>query len=418
MPSYPTYKLAEIITDAIGGDWGKDPGFQDDSYELAYCIRGAEYKNWASEKGATAALRKIKSTNLLKRQLKEGDIIVEISGGGPEQPVGRTEVITKDVLDNFKGKKVICTNFLRLIRPNINVVDSVFLNHYLKFFYSTGEIIKYQAGSNNLRNLKFNDYLTLPIPLPPLPTQHQIVSRIESLFAELDKAVEHLRTAQQQLKIYRQAVLNHWLNNENGKWETVKLGDVAEKIFDGPFGTHLKSDDYVGEGIRVVRLENIKAGFFDDSKQSFVTEEKYETIKRHTVYPSDLIMSTFIAEEVKVCQMPEYIGFAVNKADCIGIRLKPEISVDYIKYYLSLRSVYHELEIQVHGATRPRVNTTQIKNIKISLPPLSDQQRIVDEIETRLSQAEAAEVRIAESLQKTEALRQSILKKAFSGELV
>ena len=63
-------------------------------------------------------------------------------------------------------------------------------------------------------------------------------------------------------------------------------------------------------------------------------------------------------------------------------------------------------------------NTTQIKNIEISLPSRPDQQRIVQEIESRLSQAEAAEARIAESLQKTEALRQSILKKAFSGELV
>ena len=85
---------------------------------------------------------------------------------------------------------------------------------------------------------------------------------------------------------------------------------------------------------------------------------------------------------------------------------------------MSLRSVYHQLEIQVHGATRPRVNTTQIKNIEINLPPLTDQRRIVQEIESRLSQAEAAEASIAEALQKTEALRQSILKKAFGGELV
>ena len=288
-------------------------------------------------------------------------------------------------------------------------------------YYALTSIIKElyaKSHGSGMVHVTKDKFVNTEIPLPPLSTQHQIVSRIESLFAELDKAVQHLRTAQQQIKTYRQAVLNHWLNNDEGKWEMVKLGEVAEKIFDGPFGTHLKSDDYVSSGIRVVRLENIKSGYFDDSKQSFVTPEKYETIKRHTVYPTDLIMSTFISEEVKVCQMPEYIGFAVNKADCIGIRLKPDVSADYIKYYLSLRSVYHELEIQVHGATRPRVNTTQIKNIEVSLPPLSEQQRIVEEIETRLSQAEAAEARIAESLQKTEALRQSILKKAFSGELV
>jgi type I restriction enzyme S subunit len=288
-------------------------------------------------------------------------------------------------------------------------------------YYALTSIIKElyaKSHGSGMVHVTKDKFINTEIPLPPLSTQHAIVSRIESLFSELDKGVEHLRTAQQQLKAYRQAVLNHWLNNDDGKWKMAKLGDVAEKIFDGPFGTHLKSDDYVSSGIRVVRLENIKAGYFDDSKQSFVTPEKYEIIKRHTVYPTDLIMSTFISEEVKVCQMPKHIEFAVNKADCIGIRLKPLANNDFIKYYLSLRSVYHQLEIQVHGATRPRVNTTQIKSIEINLPPLSDQQRIVAEIESRLSQAEAAEARIAEALQKTEALRQSILKKAFSGELV
>ena len=70
------------------------------------------------------------------------------------------------------------------------------------------------------------------------------------------------------------------------------------------------------------------------------------------------------------------------------------------------------------GGVQPNLNLSIIKNTTLSLPPLSEQQRIVEEIETRLSQAEAAEARIAEALQKTEALRQSILKKAFSGELV
>ena len=387
MPIYPTYKLSEIARSTKGKKPQTISKEKTDGFEIPY----VDIK--AFEKG----------------------IIDNYTNGE-----NCTFCTPDDVLIVWDGAR--CGFVGRGVEGAIGstlakISSEEYINDYLFYFLQS----KYKVLNSNPRgvgipHIEPNLLWNFEIPDIDKTTQHQIVSRIESLFAELDKAVEHLRTAQQQLKTYRQAVLNHWLNNEDGKWEMVKLGEVAEKIFDGPFGTHLKSDDYVGEGVRVVRLENIKAGFFDDSKQSFVTKEKYETIKRHTVYPSDLIMSTFIAEEVKVCQMPEYIGFAVNKADCIGIRLKPEVSVDYIKYYLSLRSVYHELEIQVHGATRPRVNTTQIKNIKISLPPLPEQQRIVEEIETRLSQAETAEARIAEALQKTEALRQSILKKAFSGE--
>ncbi|MBR5983980.1 MAG: restriction endonuclease subunit S [Bacteroidales bacterium] len=413
MSTYPTYKLGEIITDAIGGDWGKDPSFQDDSYELAYCIRGAEYKNWASEKGSTAALRKIKSTNLLKRQLKEGDIIVEISGGGPEQPVGRTEVITKDVLDNFKGKKVLCTNFLRLIRPNISVVDSVFLNHYLKFFYSTGEIIKYQAGSNNLRNLKFNDYLTIPIPLPPLATQHQIVSRIESLFAELDKAVEHLRAAQQQLKTYRQAVLNHWLNNEDGKWETVKLGEVAE-IKRGRSKHRPRNDKSLFGGkypfIQTGEIREANGGTITTFSQTY--SEK--GLAQSRLWPKGTLCLTIAANIAETA----YLGFDACFPDSVvGILAQEDkLSLDYFNLFIQL--IKQEIENKASATAQKNINVDFLENLGVSLPPLSEQQRIVEEIESRLSQAEAAEAHIAESLQKTEALRQSILKKAFSGELV
>nr|MCR4798900.1 restriction endonuclease subunit S [Bacteroidales bacterium] len=94
-------------------------------------------------------------------------------------------------------------------------------------YYALTSIIKelysksHGSGMVHVTKGKFEE---TEIPLPPLPTQHAIVTRIETLFAELDKAVQHLRTAQQQLKTYRQAVLNHWLNNDEGKWETVKLG--------------------------------------------------------------------------------------------------------------------------------------------------------------------------------------------------
>lgn len=381
MPTYPTYKLGDILSYEQPTNYIVESTEYDDSYPTPVLTAGKSFI--------------LGYTNETKGVYDKLPVIIF------------DDFTTASQFVDFKFK--VKSSAMKILSCDEEIAD-------IKYMYYLMQITHIQSDTH--KRYWISDYSKISVYLPPLPTQQAIVARIETLFAELDKAVQHLRTAQQQLKTYRQAVLNHWLNNDDGKWETVKLGEVAEKIFDGPFGTHLKSDDYVASGIRVVRLENIKAGFFDDSKQSFVTEEKYETIKRHTVYPSDLIMSTFIAEEVKVCQMPEYIGFAVNKADCIGVRLKPEISVDYIKYYLSLRSVYHELEIQVHGATRPRVNTTQIKNIKISLPPLPEQQRIVQEIESRLSQAEAAEARIAESLQKTEALRQSILKKAFSGELV
>lgn len=411
MPTYPTYKLGDIIADAIGGDWGKDPSIQDESYELAYCIRGAEYKNWAENNGSTAVLRKIKCTNLQKRQLKEGDIIVEISGGGPEQPVGRTEVITKKVLSNFNGSKVLCTNFLRLIRPNLELVDAFFLNYYLKFFYSTGEIIKYQAGSNNLRNLKFKDYLNLPIPLPPLPTQHLIVTRIETLFAELDKGVEKLKTAQQQLKVYRQAVLNDCLTKGSEKWKNVKLGDVAEIVTGN---TPSKKDmSLYGNDYPFFKPTDLNAGINTIQAEDNVSIKGFNMSRK---LPIGSILVTCIGATIGKTGLIHREGICNQQINAV---LPNNSFVPKYMYYFVISDFFQrQIKTNASATTLPILNKSKFSNLYVFLPSLPEQQRIVQEIETRLSACDEVEKNIAESLQQSEALRQSILKKAFSGELV
>ena len=114
-------------------------------------------------------------------------------------PVGRTVLIDKTALSHSQYPK-ICTNFFRLYRPS-SFLNAKYLNLFLNYFYKSGEVVRYQAGSNNLRNLKFNDYLLIRLPFPPLNEQHRIVAKIEELFSEIDKGVESLKTAKAQLKL-------------------------------------------------------------------------------------------------------------------------------------------------------------------------------------------------------------------------
>jgi type I restriction enzyme, S subunit len=65
--SFVEVELKELFKFVIGGDWGKDPDFNDESYFQAYCIRGSEFKNWKEEKGKTASLRKIKASSINDR---------------------------------------------------------------------------------------------------------------------------------------------------------------------------------------------------------------------------------------------------------------------------------------------------------------------------------------------------------------
>lgn len=294
-----------------------------------------------------------------------------------------------------KKKSYICTKFYYyFLRQNrLNSIQQTF----------TG------SGLQHTSKKKIGALL---VPVVDFETQKCIVAKIEELFSELDKNVETLKNIKQQLSVYRQAVLRDAFERLD---TFVSLQSISERIFDGPFGSNLKTSDYTSSGIRVVRLENLKDGWFDDSKHSFVTQEKYNTISSHTVYPTDLIMSTFIADSIKICQMPEYVGFAVNKADCIGIRLKSNYVQRYVMYYLMTKNAYKSLIHEVHGATRPRVNTKQIKGIRIPACDLSAQKQIVENIESRLSVCDSIEKIVDTALQQAEAMRQSILKKAFEG---
>ncbi|HEI2506468.1 TPA: restriction endonuclease subunit S, partial [Escherichia coli] len=197
--------LEEVSIHIIGGDWGKDPDFIDQEYESVACIRGAEFKNWKRDFGKTAVIRKVKCTSLSTRNLLKNDILVEISGGGPEQPVGRTVLIDEKVL-NQHNLPLVCTNFLRLVRLNNNI-NAVFVNRYLEFFYNSGEVTKYQSGSNNLRNLKFKDYSALKMPLPPLAEQKVIAEKLDTLLAQVESTKARLEQIPQILKRFRQAVL-------------------------------------------------------------------------------------------------------------------------------------------------------------------------------------------------------------------
>jgi len=308
-----------------------------------------------------------------------------------------------------------------------NVLEQQFLYYQLHALKRQIEKDAYGGAQPNISSSKIEQ---MEIVLPPLSEQQEIVAKIEELLSELDKGKEQLETAWQQLKVYRQAVLK-WafegkLTNPEVKegelpegWEWVNLKEVSDKIFDGPFGSNLKSADYIEEGVRVIRLENIGPLEFRDEYKTFVSEEKYESIKKHTVGAGNIIFSSFIMDEIRVVVLPKFIQTAINKADCFCVRVNnTKANENYIAYYLSTEHVYNQLVNEVHGATRPRINTSQLKATVVPLPPLEEQNQIVQEIESRLSVCDKVEETITQSLQQSETLRQSILKKAFEGKLV
>lgn len=430
---FEVIRLIDVFDYVIGGDWGKDPNSNLPEYGPALCIRGSEFKNWQSDKGKTASLRSVKINNIRSRQLQEGDILIEISGGGPEQPVGRTVLIDKQALSYQPDVPKICTNFLRLARPTKHVYSN-YIQFYLNFFYHTGEVVKYQGGSNNLRNLKFDDYTSIDFPLPPLPEQQRIVAKIEELFSELDKGIETLKTAQQQLKVYRQAVLKYAFEGKLTNPD-VKEGELPE----GWVSTTIENcisilTDYHANGSYeklkekvnlteeknfavMIRSTNFEKNDFKKDLK-YISESAYNFLEKSKLYGGEILIGK-IGNAGRVYLMPKF-NFPCSLAmNLFMLRFNSTINDRFVYYQLLSESCAKQIKQLVKGVGTPTIDKKSIKSISINFPiDINDQLKIVQEIESRLSVCDKIEESIEQGLQQAEALRQSILKKAFEGKLV
>jgi type I restriction enzyme S subunit len=197
-------------------------------------------------------------------------------------------------------------------------------------------------------------------------------------------------------------------------WVWCRLGEIVTQLFDGPFGSHLKTEDYTKSGVQVIRLENLGIMKFKDQKETFVSQDKYQTIIQHTVYEGDIMIGSFLADGVKCVVLPKLKQTAIAKADCFTIRIKHEMLVNkYIMFLLNSNAMFIELSQLLRGMTRLRINTTQLKHLPIPLPPLASQHLIVEKLEHLMQICDTLENSIQTSARENEQLLQQVLREAL-----
>lgn len=302
-------------------------------------------------------------------------------------------------------------------------------SNFLFYWIQKLDLSKIYDGSN-VPQINNKNVDPLNFPLAPLATQQAIVSKIEELFSELDKGIENLRTAQQQLKTYRQAVLK-WafegrLTNEHIKdgilpkgWQITNLGDFIENISSGKSyrcNERPPNEDEVG----IVKVSSVTWGFFDEMQSKTCFSNDFLNIK-YLIKQEDFLFSRAnTLEFIGACVIVKNIEKTLMLSDKIlRFVFSNDVSKEYVLYYLRSKKGRKQIETLSTGNQDSMRNIGQekIRNIKFPYCSLNEQKRIVQEIESRLSVADKMEESITQSLQQSEGLRQSILKKAFEGKL-
>lgn len=201
-------------------------------------------------------------------------------------------------------------------------------------------------------------------------------------------------------------------------WKKIKLSCVSankDAIVSGPFGSNLKVSDYLKSGIPILRLQNIGKGYFINKDIKYISAKKAEELKYHSFKAGDIVLAKLGMPIGKTCIVPNEFKAGIIVADVVRIRPDKEI-VDYkfLEYFLNTDESVKQLTGNVTGATRPRVNLSDVRNIEFNLPPLDEQKRIVAILDECFVAIDKAKANAEQNLKNAKELFESYLEEVFA----
>lgn len=314
-------------------------------------------------------------------------------------PVGAT---------NLAPCKVCIGRGLTAIRPseNINL-------RYLLYFFRYYELQLKQKGTGTTFNSITQAIVkNIELPVPSLEEQSRIVSRIEEMSSQLDSGIETLKQTKTQLAVYRQAVLKEAFSSiTNGKQVT-----LSQCLVDKPRnGYSPKAVDYPTRYKNLTLTATTSGHFIDDCYKYIdiqIDDDSYLWVKHNDIL-------------IQRANTLEYVGTAVvytgedDKHVYPDLMMKcrtiNDINPHYIVYQLQSQSTrqYYRRNATGTAGSMPKINQSVVMNTPIIITNSIEQNEIVKSIEAKFSVCDQIEKSIDIALQQAEALRQSILKKAF-----
>jgi type I restriction enzyme S subunit len=426
-------KLLDIGKIISGGTPStKEPDYWGDEVEWITPADLSGYSNKFISKGRKSITKKGLQSSSAKL-LPKGAVLFS-----SRAPIGYVVIAANDLCTNQGFKNIV---------PN-SYVNNEYLYYYLK---ASKHLAEKHASGTTFKEISASKFSELPIPVPPIEEQKQIVSKIEELFSELDKSIEQLKTAQQQLKVYRQSVLkcafegyltadwrNENLNIESvtdylkrcgvneielaessditQTWRKIRLDYLCQRVSVGHVGPTSQFYTSKESGIPFIRSQNVRKGYLDFEGLQFITKEFHNKLKKSQLQAGDLLIVRVGANRGDACVVPDNIG-EINCANIVFAR--PHKGISKFLGYFFISPYWKDLVEEITtGSAQGVVNTKIVAETIVTFPPIEEQNQIVFEIEKLFSVSDKVGEILLKSIQNAETLRQSILKNAFEGRLL
>lgn len=435
MKAYPEYKASGIdwlgdiprhwkvapiktlLSKSSAGVWG-DEAKEDGTDIVCFRVADFDYPRLVL-KYNNITFRNVTPSQVKGREVEYGDIVIEKSGGGDLNPVGRA------VMSTYK-EKATCSNFMHVISANHRATNP-FLNYLLATIYGKGLNRLYFAQTTGIQNLNIRGYLAQRVALPPVAEQEAIVAYLDEVTGKVDALIAEKRQQVDDLRAYRTSLITEtvtrglnpdaplrpsgidWLGDIPQHWETSKLKYIGE----ARNGLTYSPDDICeqGKGVLVLRSSNIQNEQLCLEDNVYVSKKVDELMMNE----GDILICSRngSASLVGKCAI---IPKGVNASfGAFMMRYRSIINKRYTLYLVRTTLAQHKAQFAT--STINQLTNAMIGNMQVAVPPLAEQQAIADFLDAKTAKIDELISELTKQIDELTEYKQAVITEAVTGKV-
>lgn len=380
---------------------GTAPVYVEGSSVLAIGQRCVTTSRFAPEFARPHADRAMR--NVLRPE--SGDVLLNSTGTGT---IGRSVVFDHD-------GAFIVDGHVTVFRPRAETADGRWLNAVLRTSWGQRHLERFcYAGSTNQLELSRKPVKASALPVPTVQEQQgiaQILDIFDTAIRETEALIDKLKAVKQGLlhdlltrgidansqlrppqseapQLYKESPLG-WIPRE---WDIEPIINLTSNSAIGPFGSDLVASDYRDSGVPVIFVRDVKPDQLVWKSNVFVSASKAQTLAAHEVRAGDVVATKMGLPPCVAAVYPESMPCGIVTADIV--RLRPctdRIRPDWMSIFINFSAVAKQVEQITAGVTRPKVTLRDVRDLLIGLPPIKEQERVLDRLTAMQSRIQIEE---------------------------
>lgn len=331
----------------------------------------------------------------------------------------------------LRSGKHNCTNVCGTLQPLNELLDL----RYQKYALEHIAFYHKRADTNGFKIMN-NEMAAIHTIVPPLRVQKKIADYLDSKCAKIDSIIEKQQAIIEKLKEYKLSVITEavtkglnpnvemkdsgveWIGKVPMHWKKHKLADLSanEKysMVDGPFGSDMKNEEYVDEGVPIIQLTNIKPYNHYVDELKFVTEEKAIELSRHSAYAGEIVIAKMMPAG-RACILKDCYEKYIVAADAIRCKCNNTTNPDFVVYCLNSYGMT-ECELASKGTTRVRISLDISKHLTLFIPEKEEQDVIADYLNKECNLVDYKIEKIKNIIDKLQEYKKSLIYEVVTGK--